>query len=79
MYPTGRAIELAVVTHEAHRERRLATAACAFLLAHLEARGLDTRWSCYEANVRSIAVATRLGYRDPVPYRLVRYDAPRTS
>ncbi len=78
MYPTDGQMELAVVTKEAHRGRRLATAACAFLLRHLESRGVATRWSCYQANVRSITVARRLGYTRPAAYRLMRYDAPRT-
>ncbi|HEV7734496.1 MAG TPA: GNAT family N-acetyltransferase [Candidatus Binatia bacterium] len=77
MYPTDGQMELAVVTKEAYRGRRLATAACAFLLRHLESRGIATSWSCYEANVRSITVARRLGFAQPEPYRLMRYDAPR--
>jgi RimJ/RimL family protein N-acetyltransferase len=77
MYPVDGEIEVAVVTREAHRGRRLATAACAFLLRHLEDRGVTARWCCWAENARSIAVARRLGYHAPTPYRLVRYDAPR--
>src|SRR5262249_18419544 len=76
MFPIDGAIELAVVTREPHRGRHLATAACAFLLRDLEERGVAAWWSCFEGNVRSIAVARRLGFGAPTPYRVLRYDAP---
>lgn len=64
-------IEMGVITHEGHRRRGLATAACAALIAECEAEGLSTWWDCAAQNEASARLARRLGYAGEREYRYV--------
>lgn len=70
----GDRTEIAVITHPDHRGRGYASAVCAHLIAACEGVGLQPYWSCDAANAASLRVAAKLGFSDPRPYRLLRYE-----
>ena len=63
-------VEIGAITHEDARGKRYAPHAAAHLIADLEERGYITYWCCDQPNAASAAVARRLGYGEPRPYRL---------
>jgi len=69
--PTHGRIEVGVTTAEPHRQRGLATSACAALIAACESRGYRTWWDCAKQNLASLKLAHRLGYQDGREYRYV--------
>jgi RimJ/RimL family protein N-acetyltransferase len=62
-------IEAGVMTAEAHRQRGLATIACARLIGMCEAQGYATWWDCAKKNDASVRLARKLGYRNESEYR----------
>jgi hypothetical protein len=69
--PTLGRIEVGVTTDQGHRQRGLATVACAALIMGCEAEGLSTWWDCAAQNVASARLARRLGYTGERQYRYV--------
>jgi RimJ/RimL family protein N-acetyltransferase len=69
--PTHGLIEVGVTTHEAHRQRGLATIACAHLIQLCESKGYKTWWDCARQNTPSVKLARKLGYRNEKEYRYV--------
>jgi RimJ/RimL family protein N-acetyltransferase len=67
--PTHGRIEVGVTTAEEHRQRGLATIACARLIELCEAQGYATWWDCAKQNIPSIKLARKLGYRNEQEYR----------
>jgi RimJ/RimL family protein N-acetyltransferase len=74
--PTHGMIEVGVTTAPEHRQRGLARAACAALIARCEQRGYATWWDCAAQNTASARLARWLGYRRERPYRYVSYAQP---
>jgi RimJ/RimL family protein N-acetyltransferase len=69
--PTHGWIEVGVTTVEAHRQKGLATIACAQLIELCEGRGLNTWWDCAKQNIPSVKLARKLGYQNEREYRYV--------
>jgi RimJ/RimL family protein N-acetyltransferase len=69
--PTNGCIEVGVTTAEEHRQRGLATVACAHLIGMCEALGYATWWDCAKQNIPSIKLARKLGYHKERGYRYV--------
>jgi RimJ/RimL family protein N-acetyltransferase len=69
--PTHGQIEVGVTTHESHRQRELATIACAHLIEKCELQGYKTWWDCARQNIPSIRLAHKLGYQNGREYRYV--------
>lgn len=69
--PTHGWIEIGVTTAEGHRQKGLATIACARLIELCEARDLSTWWDCAKQNIPSIKLARKLGYQNEREYRYV--------
>jgi len=69
--PIKGVIEVGVTTHEDHRQRGLATIACANLIARCEAQGYKTWWDCAKQNIPSTKLARKLGYQNEREYRYV--------
>lgn len=57
------ALEIGIETRPEARGRGLAKAACAMLIRHALARGLQPVWSSHIANQASLALASSLGFR----------------
>lgn len=71
-------LELGIETRAAHRGRGLATLACAALIDHCLARGLEPIWACRLENTASYRLAQALGF-EPVrrlPYFRLRPVTP---
>jgi RimJ/RimL family protein N-acetyltransferase len=64
-------IEVGVTTAEAHRQRGLATIACAKLIELCETKGYATWWDCAKQNNASTRLARKLGYQNEREYRFV--------
>lgn len=77
--PTHGRIEVGVATAEAHRQRGLATVACAALIELCAAHGYATWWDCAQQNVASVRLARRLGYQHEQEYRYVSFHKRRIS
>lgn len=73
--PTHGRIEVGVTTHEAHRQRGLASIACAQLIEMCEAKGYQTWWDCAKQNTPSVTLARKLGYQQEQEYRYVWWPA----
>lgn len=71
--PTHGRIEVGVATAEAHRQRGLATIACAALIDLCETQGYTTWWDCATQNVASVRLVRRLGYHNEQEYRYVMW------
>jgi RimJ/RimL family protein N-acetyltransferase len=69
--PTHGRIEIGVTTDEEHRQRGLATLACARLIELCEAQGYASWWDCAKQNLPSVKLARKLGYRNEHEYRYV--------
>jgi len=69
--PTHGLIEVGVTTHESHRQRGLATIACASLITRCEAQGYKTWWDCAKQNLSSTRLARKLGYQNEREYRYI--------
>ncbi len=65
-----RGIEIQIDTREDHRRRGLATACGAALILACLARGLYPSWDAHD--LRSVALAEKLGYRRKGPYPVYR-------
>lgn len=72
-------MEIGVYTHEAHRRRGYATAACAGVIAEFEARGYQTYWNCNTSNLASAALARKIGYQIAQEYALVAWFKKATQ
>jgi GNAT superfamily N-acetyltransferase len=68
--PVGDIIEVGMTTREAYRRRGYATVTCAHLIRACEARGYQTYWNTNAANLPSVAIARKLGYRTAREYQL---------
>jgi RimJ/RimL family protein N-acetyltransferase len=64
-------IEVGVTTAEEHRQRGLASIACARLIGMCEAQGYATWWDCAKQNLPSIKLARKLGFCNEREYRYV--------
>jgi predicted GNAT family acetyltransferase len=60
---------MATITHPAYRRRGLAAVVCARTIVECERRGNRTWWNAARANVGSVRLARRLGYRTERPYQ----------
>jgi RimJ/RimL family protein N-acetyltransferase len=69
--PTHGRIEIGVNTAESHRQRGLATIACAHLIEACEGHGYSTWWDCAKQNIPSANLARKLGYQNEKEYRYV--------
>jgi GNAT superfamily N-acetyltransferase len=69
--PLEGVVEVGMQTLEPYRQRGLATALCAHLIAACEGRGWATYWNCNVANLPSVRIARKLGYRQERPYALI--------
>jgi RimJ/RimL family protein N-acetyltransferase len=67
-------IEVGVTTAEDHRQRGLATVACAKLIEMCETKGYVTWWDCAKHNIASVRLAQKLGYQNEREYRYVWWD-----
>ena len=69
--------ELGVTTQKGYRGQGLATIACARLIKLCEESGCQkTYWDSAELNLRSVAVARRLGFRNERGYRRLAWFPP---
>jgi GNAT superfamily N-acetyltransferase len=68
--PIGDIIEVGMTTREAYRRRGYATVTCAHLIHACEARGYQTYWNSNAANLPSVAIARKLGYRTAKEYQM---------
>lgn len=64
-------IEVGVTTAEEHRQKGLASIACAKLVEMCEAKGYATWWDCAKQNTASARLARKLGYQNEREYRYV--------
>ena len=62
-------IEVGITTAKGHRQRGLATTACAKLIEICEAQGYATWWDCAKQNDASVRLARKLGYENEREYR----------
>ncbi|HEX6883318.1 MAG TPA: GNAT family N-acetyltransferase [Planctomycetota bacterium] len=62
-YRTERWFDLSIDTLESHRRRGFATAAAAFLVRHMLPQGRRPVWGALDADVASIALARKYGFR----------------
>ncbi|HUN05946.1 MAG TPA: GNAT family N-acetyltransferase [Aggregatilineales bacterium] len=69
--PLDGIVEVGMQTVEVYRQRGLATALCAYLIRACEARGWSTYWNCNTANLPSVKIARKLGYRTERLYTLL--------
>lgn len=69
-FVTSAQLEIGVETVERHRGRGLASLACAALVDHCLARGLEPVWACRRGNTASHRLAESLGF---VPVRHLPY------
>jgi GNAT superfamily N-acetyltransferase len=67
-------LEMAVITREAYQRRGLATVVCARTILECERRGNRTWWNAGEANVGSVGLARKLGYRTERRYRVLAWS-----
>ena len=65
-------IEVEIDTHPAHRQRGLATACGARLILECLDRGLYLSWDAHD--LRSVALAEKLGYHRGEPYPVYWLD-----
>ncbi len=65
--------EIGIYTDAPHRERGLATFACAQLITWCEQDGCSTYWDCAASNTPSIALARKLGFVNERPYKLLAW------
>lgn len=72
--PTHGRIEITVNTAPSHRQRGLATMACASLIVECEARGYSTWWDCAKQNIPSVRLARKLGYIHGREYHYVMWS-----
>jgi L-amino acid N-acyltransferase YncA len=72
--PTHGRIEITVNTAPSHRQRGLATMACASLIVECEARGYSTWWDCAKQNIASQKLAQRLGFQNGREYHYVLWS-----
>ena len=63
--------EIGVTTAEPHRQRGLATIACAHLVEMCEVNGYKTWWDCAKQNTPSAKLARKLGFCHEQEYRYV--------
>jgi len=68
--------EIGIATEPAHRNRGLATIACAHLIRWCEQEGCATYWDCAATNAGSIALARKLGFQNERPYKLLAWFGP---
>jgi hypothetical protein len=68
--PVHGVVELGTATPEAHRQQGYATIVCAHLIRHCEQSGYQTYWNCNKANLPSVKLARKLGYRSENAYKL---------
>jgi RimJ/RimL family protein N-acetyltransferase len=67
-------IEVGVTTAAMHRQRGLATVACATLIELCAAKGYTTWWDCATHNSASTRLARKLGYQNEREYRYVEWN-----
>jgi predicted GNAT family acetyltransferase len=72
-------IEIGVTTARSHRQRGLATMACASLIRKCGARGYSTWWDCAKQNIPSVRLAHRLGFRNGHEYHYVMWSGKRNG
>ena len=72
--PTHGRIEISVNTAATHRQRGLASMACASLIVECEARGYSTWWDCARQNVASQNLAKKLGFLHGHEYHYVMWS-----
>ncbi|MFW9992595.1 MAG: GNAT family N-acetyltransferase [Candidatus Odinarchaeota archaeon] len=65
--PITNSIELDIYTLPEYRGRGFASLACAKFIEHCLEQGIEPHWDA--ANARSVKLALKLGYTDPVPYK----------
>ncbi len=65
--------EIGAITAEAYRGHGYGVATCRHMISLLEARGIETYWSCHRTNIASAATARRLGYQTERPYEWIEY------
>ena len=75
VFPGG--IEIEIDTREDHRQRGLVTACGARLMLEALERGLYPNWDA--ADLRSVALAEKLGYQLDHPYLTYRVSLPRAG
>ncbi|MFT3890759.1 MAG: GNAT family N-acetyltransferase [Anaerolineales bacterium] len=71
--PTHGRIEIGVTTAPTHRQRGLASIACASLIVECEARGYSTWWDCAKQNIPSVKLAETLGFENRHEYHYVMW------
>lgn len=59
---------IGIETAEGYRERGFATLTAAAFVEHCVARGVTAHWDAWKANLPSIAVAEKVGFRKTVEY-----------
>ncbi|MBZ0281867.1 MAG: GNAT family N-acetyltransferase [Anaerolineae bacterium] len=68
--------EIGVGTQEVYRGRGYATFTCAHLIQACEQMGYQTYWNCNSANIPSVKLAQKLGYRTQKAYTLFAWFKP---
>lgn len=74
VYVSGASFELGLATHPDFRRQGFATLVAAAGVDHCLAHGYAPHWHCWEDNAASIATAEKVGFGEPVGYRVYRFE-----
>lgn len=69
--------EIGIRTESDHRNKGLATIACAHLIKLCEEAGTGAYWDCVKSNAGSITLAYKLGFQNKRNYKLLAWFKPK--
>ncbi|MGC9357147.1 MAG: GNAT family N-acetyltransferase [Anaerolineae bacterium] len=74
VYNSGDDYELGLATAIDYRRRGYATLVAAACIEHCKTQNWTPHWHCWDANIGSIRVAERVGFKDAMHYTVYRFE-----